>query len=239
MVFTSEIIDLIGEEFNIPVTHRDAVGQLLEGGALQWARETRRSALGFEKVRKELGSLEKAAKAIASALDNLSADTQLVLVDSGDGRTLGGFPLPRVSLHESSLALEYAAAPDHGSRCITLTEAKSILAALGQCAIDARPMARASRQGRPEQEALFDFLTFGYQVWATVLGRAFRLDWASDGEPITDAARFSVRIARIVEPAATLQQIATAARKVREKGMSFMDLEELPEVMEHYRKQFE
>jgi hypothetical protein len=239
IVFTSEIVDQLSEEFGIPIAMRDLVGQILEVGARQWSAETQFSALGFEKIRKELRSLEKAAKAIVSVLENLSADTQQIMVDAGDGRTLGGFPLPRVSMHDSAPVLEYAASSDRESRCISLAEARSIFAALGQCAVDARPMARATHKGRPEQEALFDLLHVGFHVWASLLCRAFKLDWASDGEPITDAAMFSVRIARVVDSAATLQQIATAARKVREKGMPIRDLEEKAKVVEHYRKQYE
>jgi hypothetical protein len=83
--------------------------------------------------------------------------------------------------------------------------------------------------GRPDQQGLWDLLHMGFQVWASVLGRPFKLDWASDGEPITDAARFCVRIARAVDPSLTLQQIATVSRKVREKSKSIRDLKELPE----------
>ncbi len=238
-VFTPEIVNQIGDDFDIPVEKRNEVGQLLEVGALQWARETRRAALDFEQIRKELRSLEKAAKAILTAVETLSADTQEMMIEAGIGRTLGGVPLPRLSGQETAPVLEYAATHTDEGQCISLSEARLILAALGQCASDAQPMARASRKGRPEQEGLFDLLHFGFHVWASVLGRAFKLDWAPDGHPITDAASFSVRITHVVAPSLPLQQIATAARKVREKAMSIRNLEKMPEVMEHYRKQFE
>ncbi len=238
-VFTPEIMDQIGLDFGILAEVRDVVALVLEFGGREYASEAQRAALDFERIQKELRALDKAAKSIACALQNISSQTQSILHEAGVGRSLKGLDLPRVSGLRDAPLLYYSASPDQEALCIPLSDVQALLAALGQCAIDARPAARASRNGRPDQQGLWDLLNAGFQVWASVLGRPFKLDWASNGDPITDAAQFSVRIARVVEPSLTLQQIATASRKVREKGMSFSNLEEVPQVAEHYRKQFE
>ena len=238
-VFTPEIMDKIGEEFAILAPHRNEVGMLLEIGANAYSREAGLEALDFDRVRKDLRSLEKAAKSLTTIMDNLTPDALEILVRVGFVQELKDMPLPRITQSETSPVLDYADRATDLSRRIPLSEARTIATALSQCAEYAHEKVIESRKGRPENGALVDLLNFGYQVWASVLGRAFTLDWASDGEPITHAAMFSVRIVRFVDPAATLQQIATAARKVREKGMSFSNLEEIPQVVEHYRKQFE
>lgn len=237
--FTNAVIEQIGAEFSIPTELKDQVGLFLEVGANAFFFETRRAGLDFDRARQELRSLERSVRATEKALQNLSADTKDVLAQAGIARGLNGFHIPRVSEHEGVQVLNYTVAGDQETRRITLSEIEAILAALGQCAVDAKPLARASRMGRPEHEALYDLFIFAFLVWDTLLQRAFKLDWATNGDPITDAARFSVRIAHVVEPSLTLQQIATSARKVREKSMSFRNLEEVPEVVEHYRKQFE
>lgn len=238
-VFTHEVIDRIGTEFGIPDEQRDEIGLILEVGANAFFFETQRSSRDFKRTRKELLGLESAVRTIEKALQNLSADTKDVLLQAGIARRLNGFHFPRISEQDAVPVLNYTLTGDQEARRITLAEIEAILLALGQCAFEAKPLAKASRVGRPEHEALYDFLIFAFQVWESVLQRAFKLDWASDGEPITDAARFSVRVSHIVEPSLTLQQIATASRKVREKVMSFRSLEEVPQVIEHYRKQFE
>ncbi len=237
--FTNAVIEQIGAEFSIPTELHDQIGLFLEVGANAFYFEARRAGLDFDRARQELRSLERSARATESALQNLFADTQDVLAQAGIARGLNGFHVPRVSQHEGVQVLNYAVAGDEETRQISLSEVEAILAALGNCAVDAKPLARASRMGRPEHEALYDLFIFAHLVWDTLLHRAFKLDWATNGDPITDAARFSVRIAHIVEPSLTLKQIATSARKVREKSISFRNLEEVPKVIEHYRKQFE
>ena len=238
-VFTPEIMDQIGADFDLPAEVRDGVALLLEFGAREYASETERAALGFERVRKELRALEQAANAITRALEYLSPDTQRILQEAGVGRTLIGSDLPRVSMLADSPTLHVSASPDQAPLNIPLADIRSILTALGQCAVDAQPVAKASRKGRPDQQGLWDLLHMGFQVWASVLGRPFKLDWASDGEPITNAARFSVRIAQAVDASLTLPQIATASRKVREMSFQISNLSEFPDAVEHYRKRFE
>ncbi|WFE75752.1 hypothetical protein [Roseinatronobacter sp. S2] len=232
-------MDEIGADFGIPAEMRDEIGQVLEFGASEYACETERAAHDFERIRKELHALDQAAKSLLNALANISLQTQRILHEAGVGRSLKGFDLPRVTGTDNAPLLHYAASPNQQPLSIPLADIGSILAALGQCAIDARPAARASRKGRPEQQGLWDLLHMGFQVWASVLGRPFKLDWASDGHPITDAAQFSVRIAHVVDQSLTLQQIATASRKVREMSFQVSNLAELPNALEHYRKQFE
>ena len=238
-VFTPEIMDRIGSEFCIPAEVCDAVAPVLELGARDYSFEAQRAALDFERIRKELRALDNAAKSIASALQNMSPETQRILHESGVGRGLKGFDLPRVSGLPDAPLLHYAKSPDQEPASIPLADVQVVLAALGQCAINAGPAARASKTGRPENQGLWVLLTMAFQVWASVLGRPFKLDWASNGDPITDAAQFAVRVAQVVDPSVTLREIATASRKVREKGMSFRNLEEVPQVIEHYHKQFE
>ncbi|WP_323034870.1 hypothetical protein [Pararhodobacter sp.] len=239
VVYTPKVIDQIGDEFAIPHASRDEIGQILEVAANAFSDEARLEALDFERVRKDLRNLEKAAKSLATVLDTLAPDAIEILIRVGFVQRLKDMPLPRITQSEASAVLGYTVPDSDGSRCIPLSEATTIVTALGHCAAYARERVAESRKGRPEIGALVDLLNFGFQVWESVLGRSFKLYWASNGDPITDAAQFSVRIARVVEPSLTLQQIATASRKVREKGMSFSNLEEVPQVAEHYRKQFE
>jgi hypothetical protein len=238
-LFTPEIMDQIGVDYCIPVEMRDEIGLALEFGAREYAFETQRAALDFEGIRKDLRALDKAAKSMLSALETISPDTQRILHEAGVGRTLKELDLPRVSALDGEALLHFAASPDQPPQCISLDDVRSILAALDQCATDARPAATASRKGRPDQQGLWDLLHTGFQVWASGLGRPFKLDWASNGDPITDAARFSVRISHVVDPSLTLRQIATASRKVREMSFKLSDLSEFPDAVEHYRKRFE
>ena len=238
-VFTPEIMDQIGAEFGIAAEVRDVIGQVLEFGAREYASEAEWAALEFERIRKDLHALERAAKSLLDAFANVSPQTQWVLHEVGVARRLNGFDLPHVSALDGDALLHYAAPADQPPLCISLADVRSILAALGQCASDARPAAKASRKGRPVQQGLWDLLHAGFHIWSSGLGRPFKLDWASDGEPITDAARFCVRIAHVVDPSLALGQIKTVSRKVREEAMVIRNLSEMPKGAEHYRKRFE
>ncbi|WP_127563067.1 hypothetical protein [Nioella ostreopsis] len=237
--FTPEVVEQLAQEFDIPKALHDIVGNILILGAAQWAYEMRRAARDFKQIRKDLTGLEKVAVEIARALENLSAETRDVLVEAGFGRTRGGCHYPYISVHDSLPVMEYEPSSGQDSSQISLTEIASILSSLSKCVADAQPTARAGRKGKIDDESMYDLLHSCFHVWESILGRKFSLDWASNGEPITDAAVFCVRVARLVDPALSLQKIATASRKTREKGMKISDLEKTPEVLEHYRKQFE
>lgn len=236
-IFTCDVIDKIAEEFDISQANRDQMGLILEVGAHAFATEAQLLALDFKRIKQDLRALEKAAHTLASALDTLAPDTLELLGRSGFAQRLRDMPLPRITLSGTSHELEFLSPTTEIARSVSLSETSALAAALSQSAAFAHDRVSEYRKGRPENTALDDLLGFVFQIWESLLGRAFKLDWASNGEPITDAARFSVRIVRVVAPSTTLQQIATASRKVREKGQSFSNLEEVPQVVEHYRKQ--
>jgi hypothetical protein len=238
-VFTPDVMASIAREFSFSSDEVDAAGQILEAGAQQWAIETERAKLDFEAIRKELRSLERAAKVAGDILGRLSGVTTGILIESSAGRGLSKLVVPAITLDGSAPALTYADPLNDKNRCVSLKEIEAILVALSRCAVDAGPTAGSNKKGRPADEALFDLLHFGFHAWKSVLGREFTLDWASDAEPITLAARFCVRIARVVNPTAPAQKIVTAARKVQEKSLSFSNLEDIPKVEAHYRKWIE
>jgi len=155
-VFTSDIVKQIGEEFGIPITEQDLVGGILEAGALQWSAETRLEALDFECVRKDLRSLEKAAKSLTAIVDNLAPDALEILVRVGNVLRLKDMPYPRITQSETSPILGYTDPAYDMSRCIPLSEARSIVSALGQRADYALEKVNESRKGRPENGALVD-----------------------------------------------------------------------------------
>lgn len=224
--FIPEVIDKLVDEFCIDHAQKDVVGSVLEFGAAQWLHETERAKIDFKRVRMEFERIIQVAEAARDALLNLSDDAQRILVETGEARTIAGSPMPRVAVGESALTLNYVLAPNSESRSILLGEISSILSSLAQCAVDAGPSAGVNKRGKPPDEALSEFLSAGFVVWTKVLERPFKLDWTSDGEPITDAARFSVRIVRIVAPETTLSKIVTTTRSVRKHINEISNLQE-------------
>ncbi len=239
IVFTPEKVKQIGQDFNIPEDALGWVGEFLEVGAYQWSRETTRSALDFKKIQKELKDLGTASAELAKALENLSPETCKILVETGLARELGGFPLPRVSSQETSTMLNYSPPSSQEFAQVTLPDIQNMASALGECAVGSLRAAKKSPKGRPDDGGLFDFLHIGFHIWESILGREFKLDWHTDHKPITDAAQFCVRIVHCVQPDTPANKIANKAREAREKGMKISNLEELPQVIEHYRKLFE
>lgn len=119
-----------------------------------------------------------------------------------------------------------------------LAELAVKLPALAETTKAAQHVIGKGRAGRPEDEAMHYLLHSAFQVRTAILRRPFKLDWAGEPESITDASRFCVRIAHVVDSKLPLGRIANASRSVRQKSMAVSGLGVTPEIMEHYCKQF-
>ena len=77
-----------------------------------------------------------------------------------------------------------------------------------------------------------------FMIWTNIVQREFTLGWHNQ-QPDSDAARFCVDVAAIVDPKFVQSRIISASRKVRETGLNISNLEELLAQAEEFRKRLD
>ncbi|ABV92143.1 hypothetical protein Dshi_0394 [Dinoroseobacter shibae DFL 12 = DSM 16493] len=232
--FSEALSSSIEREFGIPSDTSSTVFLSLECGALLYWNLRKQDHANKKTVRKDLDRLTQKASELADMLSIMTGEAW---------RAIDSFQLA----HDLSPALypdqRGSKSSDAEATPPRLTKGDVVdlaakLSALAETTKIATRMVGKGRVGRPEDDATLHLLHAAFQVWEAILRRPFKLDWTGDSEPITDAARFCVRIAQVVDPTISFGRIANASRTVREKSMAVSDLGLTPEIMKHYRKQF-
>lgn len=235
-IFTDEKMQEIAKEFRIPPERVSEIQPVLKGAAFRWRSETKLAQTNFPKARRKIKAIAKATDVLLKLLDEQSEDAKKMydlaslvhslvksnLLDTEKVDPAGG---RRDAVIESATAQ----VPNIEALVVELTA----LSTLSQSALG---LAGSGRTGRPNDDAADDLMRGVYQVWTAMLVRDFTLDWAPDGKPITDAARFCVAVWQCVDPSTGLNKIANAASKQQKIGLPINDLEKLPEILDHYSK---
>jgi hypothetical protein len=75
-------------------------------------------------------------------------------------------------------------------------------------------------------------------IWTNLVGRDFTVAWYKN-QPDSDAARFCMDVAAIIDPKLSASRIESATRKVRETGTNISDLGKLIAEAEEFRKRLD
>lgn len=236
-VFTDEKIQSIAKEFRFPPEQVPEIQAVLNGFAFRWHSETKLAQTNFPTVRREFGAIAKAADSLLNLIDKQSEDAKNIYGLASSTHRLAksialSFPEerdPAGGRMDAVIASVNAQVPNMEALVVELTA----LSTLSQSALG---LAGSGRTGRPNDDAADDLMRGVYQVWTAMLVRDFALDWAPDGKPITDAARFCVAVWQCVDPSTGLNKIANAASKQQKIGCPIKDLEKLPKILDHYSK---
>ncbi|WP_424973208.1 hypothetical protein [Dinoroseobacter sp. S76] len=232
--FSQAVSGPIEREFEIPSVISSAVFLNLAFGALHYWKQRIQDRASNKAVRKKFDRLNRKASELADMLSTMTGEAWEAI----DGVQLAYETAP--ALYPDWRAANSSDPVDAPPRLTQddVADLAAKLSALAETTEAATRMVGKGQVGRPEDDAMLHLLHVAFQVWTTILGRPFKLDWTGASEPITDAAQFCVRIARVVDPSISLGRIANASRSVREKSMTVSDLGLTPEIMDHYRKQF-
>lgn len=248
-VFTDEVAEQLAKKFDIPSGIMPTVQIVFEPAAHQFKEQSARANRTSKTTRSELNRLRKDVEKLNTTLGSLSSEAWAVLSDTGDWQSYAGVQGPRISREDdtSGVALPFRLhLGDHESgspRAIDISHLLNCLSALDDCVSSGIKAAGEGQTGRPEDDATFFLLVSAYQVWTSLLMRDFRLDWHSDGEPLTDAAMFCVWVCGAVENGLDTKiarsRIITAARKAQEELRPIKGLEEAKAFATDYSKQVE
>lgn len=241
--FSTEVFEPIASEFGIPKESANVARYLLNFAAQCSKVETKFHQTNMPIARKQLLKIKKLNEAYLEQLNQLLPETRAVLE-----RTIVGTKLaPNFENSGDSLVLrnQGSESADNSTES-DLAEVESINQLLASTTEQiehfdsfitlAINVARGNKSGRPTDETLDDLLGTAFQVYVNFAGKPFTLDWHSDGEPLSDAAKFVVAIVKKFKPNTSLSHIATASRRIREKHIKVSSLHELPEFIANYNK---
>jgi hypothetical protein len=233
MIIDEQFLGVLQADYDLPDETISSIQLVLKTSGRAYGQAKQRANVDYASCRKELGDIQKAIKRLSKALDAASLDALAVIKDAKLARALAA--VGPEGLWQSEL--------EQGSEATVATESdldqlRELLLTVEESVIDAVKFARGKKPGRPDDDAAFELMHAIMLVWSSILKREFRLDWARDGEPITDASRFCVSVARRIDPDISISRVATICRKVREKCLPISNLQEFPEILKEYRKRF-
>jgi len=241
--FDPETVNCLEQDFAIEPGGLHPAQETLELMArVFWQEEPRRKA-DYAARRKELTRIEVTARKLHAAIADSSDATWQILSDSALGRTLGQHTYPRIVTAtsgndpEGGLTLEFEASSGEVTR-LPLEQVKETITALATCASNAKTAARAGKSGPVEDDGIRALMLGAALTWGVFLKRDFRLDWQAN-EPVTEAARFCQRVARVAAPEIEASRIVTGARFVRETPLPETDLGKLFRIAAKLSKRLE
>ncbi len=249
--FTKEVIRALAEKYSLPEETLEITRYLLNVGARSHKLETEWMNQDFGKARKQIKSVSELSKKLKKALRGLDSGTLNILEHAGLARGFAQSQEIMGYLNQSALAASpcvVRAAPERDDSSdwaldrvsdgiVSFEEIEAMLTDLEIAASGSLKMARDGKKGQPEDDSLLDLFLGAYQIWVNFIGKPFTLVWEKGTKvPETAAAQWCVDIARVVDPDATLKNIETVSRKVRERSIKISSLEEIQAFANNYTK---
>ena len=201
--YTQEAFSALCETFGIPADVHDELRQSLEDCAAIWRRfrlaeEPRPPA---HHVRQELKTLAKQAAKLTASYDALSDDARRALTMMQEQHAMRGVPQ---ALTMASPPYPYLHMPSGASfneaLLAELSDIARLVEGLRAVAEDASDWVTPQKAGTRRSEALRMWMANAHLIWTRLLGRPFTRDSLSNGEPISEAARFCVAAFAPVDP---------------------------------------
>jgi hypothetical protein len=227
-----EIAQSICREFKIPISefsnllklHVNQVAQIYWTNRIPEIRKisARNSKREIEKLQTQIQGLIEALNSLSSRTAHLfwRPETRIDWSSKSYGIKTGydgpsvqyfqsefGHTITTVRIDANSIIQFYINRDAH-------YESLNILSAYAKLAIEGRS---TELGGRPTLEALrLNVLSHAY-FWSETLGRPFKADYQK-GEPVSAAARFATRLARVIDASVSEKQAVTAIRYVIRKN---------------------
>jgi hypothetical protein len=249
--FTKEAVGILADKYSLPSEILDGVRYLLNIGARSHKAERAWLAQNFKKARSQIKTISKLCIKLQNALSGLDDDTLCILELAGlaqefaQSEEIMGLinrptvaASPRIVRNTQHSGDETGWALDRPSAgTVSFEEIKTLLTHIDEAAKGSLKAAREGKRGKPEDDALLDLFLIAYQIWVNYVDQSFTLVWAKETwEPETAAAQWCVDIAHLVDPEATLENIDTVSRKVRERSIKISSLEKMKAFAENYPK---
>ncbi|MBO6790062.1 MAG: hypothetical protein JJ894_05935 [Dinoroseobacter sp.] len=214
------------------------VQRVLEVAAKAYWKETDRANIDYKACRKDLDKLISTTSKLLSVIDGAAPDTFRVLHEAGVAREFRNHSIGKIAEASAGIAWSSAATDAielETSDASNLDHIRSQLAFLQSRAQSALTWSGAGKPGRPEDDSATGLMQFCFLVWTEIAKRDFTLAWHGN-DADSDAARFCVDVARLVDYNLSASRIMNAARKVRETGIGINDLDKLVEDAEEFCK---
>lgn len=249
--FTEEVIRVLADKYSVPEENLEITRFVLNAGARSHKLETEWMNQDFGKARAQIKAVSELSNKLKKALRGLDSSTPNILEHAGLARRFAQSQEIMGYLNQSALAASpcvVRAAPERSDSSnwaldrvsdgiVSFEEIEAMLTDLEIAASESLKMARDGKKGQPEDDSLHDLFLGAYQIWVNFIGKPFTLVWEKGTkEPETAAAQWCVDLARVVDPDATLKNIDTVSRKVRERSKKISSLEELPDFKDNYTK---
>jgi hypothetical protein len=227
--------------YSIPEEFAPVVQVVLDVAAKAYWQETGRANIDYKACRKDLDKLVSATSKLLSVIDGAAPDTFRVLREAGVAREFRNHSIGEIVEASVRTALSSAATDTielETSTASDLDRIRSQLALLHSDAQSALTWSGAGKPGRPEDDSAANLMQACFLVWTEMAKRDFKLAWHGN-DADSDAARFCVDVARLVDPNLSASRIMNAARKVRETGIGINDLDKLVEDADEFCKRID
>ncbi len=236
-------IQLLQKEYEISDEFAMVALLVLEFAALGYWQETERANADLPKLRKDLRDLEQATTKLVNVLNGLPPEALRVLHEAKVARRFQhhsakeiGEAAVRSVMHPQPPNSE-ASKVEPGDES-NVDRLRTELVALADEAQKAQKWVGTGKPGRKNDDGAADLMQACFLVWTEMIGREFTLAWYQDGAD-SDAARFCVDIAGIVDPKLSASRVITASRKVRENDFGIKDLDKRFEDTDQFHKRLD
>jgi hypothetical protein len=196
----------------------DAMLERLEhiAAVYRWEKSKYVDLLSSAQQRKELIAVHKAAVKLSEAMQSLSWQPEIAIARQLENdSTSAFFAGSSVANRETTLLRIANDDGTEGHVTIEPEDLKILIPALGHAALDAASKLNKSRPGKQKAHGMHLWIANIAKVWAEVTDQPFTRDVASDGEPITNAARFCVGAFQLVDPELDRSVVLTAMKKLK------------------------
>jgi hypothetical protein len=220
--FTDEVMAGLVADFEIPDEAVAHVQVGLEFACRAYWTQTRRPEIRSEEVRRELAALSKAAADLQNRISAMAPETWDTLLESGRRQKLDTPATPRLSegidVNVAGKLTQLCFHAQTGGKqetCIEFSNWADGIEAFRVCVDLAAEFAGAGKPGQPQDHAAFFLFQGVYAVWTATLKREFRIYWNKTGDWLTQASRFCLEVAFIVDPQIEPSRIRTAVKSVQ------------------------
>jgi hypothetical protein len=185
----------------------------------RWEKSKYVDLLSSAQQRKELIAVRKAAMKLSEEMQCLSWQPEKAIVmQLENDSTSAFFAKPGDASHETTLLSIPNSDGTEGHVTIDPEEIEVLIRALAHAADKAASKLNKSRPGKQKAHGIHLWIANIAKVWAEVTDQPFTRDVASDGEPITNAARFCVGAFQMVDPELDRSVVLTAMKKLKAKS---------------------
>lgn len=222
--FDDDVMAGLSGSFNIPASKIVEVKVILEMACRAYWTQTLRPELRSKEVRDELATLSKAANDLSERIAQLSPKTREMLLEAGRRQRLDTPSTPRLSEEKEQnptaprISLHLHRQSGEGGAVLDFAEWVDGIDALRICADGAAVLAGAGKPGPAPDHAAFFLINVTFGAWTKTLRREFSVDWADNGDWLTEASRFCMEVALTVDPDIKRSRIRTAARLAQKES---------------------